>query len=40
MEYYSAIRKNPFESVLLRWMKLTHIIKSEVSRKRIINIIY
>ena len=22
MEYYSAIRKNTFESVLMRWMKL------------------
>ena len=22
MEYYSAIKKNPFESVLMRWMKL------------------
>ena len=22
MEYYSAIRKNAFESVLMRWMKL------------------
>ena len=40
MEYYSAIKKNTFESVLLRWMKLKHIINSEVSRKRIINTIY
>ena len=40
MEYYSAIKKNTFESVLLRWMKLKHIINSEVSRMRIINIIY
>ena len=22
MEYYSAIKKNAFESVLMRWMKL------------------
>ena len=22
MEYYSAIKKNTFESVLMRWMKL------------------
>ena len=33
MEYYSAIRKNAFESVLMRWMKLEHIIQSEVSQK-------
>ena len=28
MEYYSAIKKNSFESVLLRWMKLEPIIQS------------
>ena len=33
MEYYSAIKKNTFESVLLRWMKLEPIIQSEVSHK-------
>ena len=33
MEYYSAIEKNAFESVLMRWMKLEPIIKSEVSQK-------
>ena len=33
MEYYSAIKKNSFESVLMRWMKLEPIIQSEVSRK-------
>ena len=33
MEYYSAIKKNAFESVLMRWMKLEHIIQSEVSQK-------
>ena len=32
-EYYSAIKKNPFESVLMRWMKLQPIIQSEVSQK-------
>ena len=26
MEYYSAIKKNAFESVLMRWMKLEPII--------------
>ena len=31
MEYYSAIKKNAFESVLMRWMKLELIIQSEVS---------
>ena len=33
MEYYSSIRKNTFESVLMRWMKLEPIIQSEVSQK-------
>ena len=33
MEYYSAIKKNSFESVLMRWMKLEPIIQSEVSQK-------
>ena len=33
MEYYSAIKKNTFESVLMRWMKLKPIIQSEVSQK-------
>ena len=32
MEYYSAIKKNAFESVLMRWMKLEPIIQSEVSQ--------
>ena len=33
MEYYSAIKKNAFESVLMRWMKLEPIIHSEVNQK-------
>ena len=33
MEYYSAVKKNTFESVLMRWMKLEPIIPSEVSQK-------
>ena len=33
MKYYPAIKKNTFESVLMRWMKLEHIIQSEVSQK-------
>ena len=32
-EYYSAIKKNAFESVLMRWMKLEPIIQREVSQK-------
>ena len=32
MEYYSAIKKNSFESVLVRWMKLEPIIQNEVSQ--------
>ena len=33
MECYSAIKKNLFESVLIRWMKLEPIIQSKVSQK-------
>ena len=33
IEYCSAIKKNAFESVLMRWMKLEPIIQSEVSQK-------
>ena len=33
MEYYSASKKNTFESVLMRWMKLEPIVQSEVSQK-------
>ena len=33
MEYYSAIKRNAFESVLMRWMNLELIIQSEVSQK-------
>ena len=33
MEYYSAIKKNTFDSVLMRWLKLEPIIQSEVSQK-------
>ena len=33
IEYYSAIKKNTFESVLMRWMKLEPIIHSEGSQK-------
>ena len=33
MEYHSAIKRNTFESVLMRWMKLEPSIQSEVSQK-------
>ena len=33
MEYYSGLKKNTSESVLLRWMKLESIIQTEVSQK-------
>ena len=33
MEYYSVIKKNAFESFLIRWMKLEPITQSEVSQK-------
>ena len=33
MEYYSAIKWNAFESVLMRWMDLEPIIQSEVCQK-------
>ena len=39
MEYYSAVKKNTFESVLMRWMKLEPIIQSKV-RKKNTNVVY
>ena len=33
MDYYLAIKKNTFESILMRWMKLEPIIQSEVGKK-------
>ena len=33
MEYYSAIKRDTFESVLMRWMNLEPITQSEVSQK-------
>ena len=33
VEYYSAIKMNAFESVLMRWMNLEPIIQSEVNQK-------
>ena len=33
MEYYSAIKRNTFESVLMWWVNLEPIIQSEISQK-------
>ena len=33
MEYYLATKRNTFESVLMRWINLEPIIRSEVSEK-------
>ena len=40
MEYYSAIKKNALESLLIRWMKLEPVIQSEVSQKENTNTVY
>ena len=32
-EYYSAVKRNTIESVLMRWMNLEPVIQSEVSQK-------
>ena len=41
VEYYSAIIRNAFESVLMRWMSLESIIQSEVSQKeKDLNIVF
>ena len=34
MEYYSAVKRNAFKSVLMRWMNLEPIIPSKLSQKR------
>ena len=33
MEYYLAIKRNTFESVVVRWMNLEPVIQNEVSQK-------
>ena len=33
MEYYSALKRNTFESVLMRWMNPEPVVQSEVSQK-------
>ena len=40
MEYYLAMKRNTFESVLMRWMNLEPIILSEISKKEKENILY
>ena len=40
MEYYSAIGRNAFESVLVKWMNLEPVIQSEVREKQISYCIY
>ena len=40
MEYYSAIKKNTFESVLMRWMKLEPIIQSEVKETKMYRTVF
>ena len=34
MDYYSVIKRNALQSVLMRWMNLESIIQSEVSQKK------
>ena len=34
VEYYSAIKRNAFESVLMRWMNLESIIQNEVRKRK------
>ena len=34
MEYYSALKENKFESVVVRWMNLERVIQNEVSQKK------
>ena len=39
-EYYLAIKRNTFESVLMKWVNQEYIIQSKVSQKEKINLIY
>ena len=38
-EYYSVIKRNTFESVLMRWMNLEPIIQKEVNQRKT-NVVY
>ena len=40
MQYYSAMEKGPFESILMRWMNLEPMIQREKVRKRKTNTVY
>ena len=40
MEFYLAIKRNEFESVLVRWMNLEPLIQSEEVRNRKTNVVY
>ena len=40
MEYYSALKGNAVESVVVKWMNLEPIIQSEVSQNRKTNTVY
>ena len=40
MEYYSAIKRNKFELVLVRWVNLESIIRSEVESEREKQVLY
>ena len=39
VDYYSAMKRNTFESLLMKWMNLEPIIQSEVSQRKI-NVVY
>ena len=34
MEYYSVIKRNAFEAVLVRWMNLKYAIQNEINQKQ------
>ena len=36
MEYYSAIKRNTIESIVMRWMNLEPITQTEVSQRKIL----
>ena len=38
MEYYSAIKNNEFESVIVKWMNLEPVIQNEVSQRKMLYI--
>ena len=40
MDYYSAIKRNTFESVLMRWMNLEPVTQSEVSQRKANTVYY